>query len=154
MNTKFYRLNEDWNAEPNAPNPIVAIEGRDIVLRFLVNPFRYPGSNEDDCGILRFIRCERYRLGPTNDEGWYSGQCRFSKLAPAWGEFYVVEGDEALLEAPMDWSFVGPRSGAERHYLFYFRDKTFECVAEQCVLDGTEENSLLRAGKDISQPRT
>jgi hypothetical protein len=30
-------------------------------------------------------------LGRTNDEGWYLGQCRFSKVAPTWGEFYHVQ---------------------------------------------------------------
>jgi hypothetical protein len=45
----------------------------------------------------------RYRLGNTNDEGWYRGQCRFSKLAPAWGEFYEVEGDPLMDKAPDDW---------------------------------------------------
>lgn len=60
------------------------------------------------------------------------GQCRFSRLAPAWGEFYRVSGDSKLLLAPLDWSILPlavDTSDAE-HYLFYFKDETFECVAE------------------------
>ncbi len=59
------------------------------------------------------------------------GKCRFSKLAPKWGEFYQLTGDSDLLLAPNDWSVVQPKTGVEsmEHYLFYFRDEMFECVA-------------------------
>jgi hypothetical protein len=151
MKLKFYRLNEDWNAEPNAPDPVVEIQGQGIVLRFLINPFQYPEFENGEFGVLRFVRCQRYRLGSPNDEGWYVGQCRFSKLAPAWGEFYLVQGDDALLEAAEDWRSVGLTSGIRRHFLFYFRDDTFECVAEQCVFEESGDNSLLRVGKVLAQ---
>lgn len=70
MNLKFCRLNENWNAEPNAPNPTVAIDGEDVLLSFFLNSFLYTDFQEEDRGLLRFIQCERYRLGPANDEGW------------------------------------------------------------------------------------
>lgn len=79
MNTSFYQLNEGRNADPNAPRPAIEVQGEDVVLRFYVNPFQSHDFEEDEIGILRFVRCERYRLGATNDEGWYGGQCRFSK---------------------------------------------------------------------------
>jgi hypothetical protein len=66
-----------------------------------------------------------------NDEGWYLGQCRFSKIAPAWGEFYEVDGDLKLESVPNDWIVVGPESRTTaKHFLFYLRDQTFECDAE------------------------
>ena len=64
---------------------MVELHGVDIVLKFFVNPFQFREFKEEEVGVLRFVRCERYRLGSTNDEGWYLGQCRFSKLAPEWG---------------------------------------------------------------------
>lgn len=149
MQTSFFQLNDGWNAAPNAPNPVVEIHGADLLLSFYVNAFQYSEFNEDEVGILRFTRCERYRLGATNDEGWYQGQCRFSKLAPAWGGFYLVQGDSALLNAPQDWKTVGPPSGNGQHFLFYFRDDTFECVAEQCIIEPTANNSLERTGKKL-----
>jgi hypothetical protein len=85
----------------------------------------------EDTGVLRFLSCERYRLGPTNDEGWYRGQCRFSKVAPRWGEFYEVSGDLRLQECPDGWVTVGPAHRTLRHFLFYFRDETFECDAAE-----------------------
>jgi hypothetical protein len=153
MKATFQKLNKGWNAEPNAPFPSVEIQGDDVLLQFYVNPFLFPDFREDEIGILRFVRCERYRLGSTNDHGWYLGQCRFSKLVPDWGEFYLVEGNAALLNSPKDWRSVGPQTGTERHFLFYFRDETFECVAEHCTIELSEVNSLIRTRKVLALPQ-
>ena len=77
--TTFRKLNEGWNAEPNAPDPEVTVCGDDVLLSFVLNPFQFPQFAEEQRGLLRFNGCQRYRLGPTNDEGWYRGQCRTSK---------------------------------------------------------------------------
>jgi len=127
--TKFQQLNDGWNAEPNAPNPSVTVEGRDVVVTFLMNPFKFPQFSPEDVGRLRFMSCSRYRLGATNDEGWFRGQCRFTRFAPKWGEFYELTGDLRLAECPNDWVGVAPVQDASRHFLFYFRDETFECDA-------------------------
>jgi hypothetical protein len=127
--TKFRQLKDGWNAEPNAPDPRVQVAGGDVVVTFLMNPFQFPQFNPEDVGRLRFVSCQRYRLGATNDEGWYRGQCRFSKVAPSWGEFYEVGGDLRLAECPDLWVDVGPAPASPRHFLFYFRDETFECDA-------------------------
>ena len=78
------------------------------------------------------------------------GECRFSKFAPKWGEFYLIQGDAALLEAPRDWQSIKPPRGHGKHLLFYFRDGTFECIAEQCIIDSTADNSLLRTKKTLA----
>jgi len=129
MKTVFTKLNKGWNAEPNAPKPTVGVRGTDVVLSFLLNPFQFPEYKEGDIGTLRFEGCWRYRIGQTNDEGWYRGQCRFSSHAPAWGEFYEIQGDLKLDECPDDWVTIGLRAPESRHFLFYFRDNTFECDA-------------------------
>jgi hypothetical protein len=148
MRPRFHKLNEGWNAEPYDPNPVIEIEGRDLLLKFLVNAFQFTEFAEGETGVLRFVGCARYRLGPTDDEGWYGGQCRFSKLAPEWGEFYIVQGDAALLNAPQDWRVLEARDGG-RHFLFYFRENTFECVAEQCLIEPSADNALIRTGKKL-----
>ena len=132
--TSFSKLNDGWNAEPNAPHPQVKVDGADLVLSFGLNPSQFPQYNEGDKGVLRFRHCSRYRLGPTNDEGWYRGQCRFSGVAPEWGEFYEVKGDLRLRECPKDWIQISPSSSQSRHFLFYLRDHTFECDAEDWSL--------------------
>jgi hypothetical protein len=131
MDTRFIKLNDGWNAEPNAPAPLVSRSGDDVMLEFDLNAFRYNKFVEGDRGRLIFRRCWRYRLGSTNDEGWYLGQCRFSKIAPAWGEFYEVNGDLKLESAPHDWIEVDPEPlPSAKHFRFYLRDQTFECDAE------------------------
>jgi hypothetical protein len=127
--TIFQQLNHGWNAEPNAPAPKVVVNGADVLLTFRMNPFQFPEFRPGDVGRLRFSCCKRYRLGSTNDEGWYRGQCRFSKLAPRWGEFYEVKGDLRLAQCPDDWVHVSPQAEGSRHFLFYFRDEEFECDA-------------------------
>ncbi|MDN5001970.1 hypothetical protein ACFQZO_13840 [Bradyrhizobium sp. GCM10027634] len=140
----FRKLNEGWNAEPNAPWPHVAISGHDVLLSFLLNPFQFTSFAEEDQGILRFSNCVRYRLGATNDEGWSRGQCRYSKLAPRWGEFYEIAGCDPHMMDPIDWELVGGTSTSSRHFLFYFRDETFECMAADWTFEPVLENALIR----------
>ena len=150
MQTRFFQLNAGWNAEPNAPSPSIRIVGEDLVLTFRINPYQFRDFERGESGVLRFVRCERYRLGSPDDVGWHLGRCRFSKLAPKWGEFYMVKGDNALLETVEDWQSLCPPTGRGQHFLFYFRDETFECVAERCVIEPIEGNSLLRTGKALN----
>lgn len=77
---------------------------------------------------LRFEGCSQYRVTPINDHGWYGGQCRFSALAPAWGEFYEITGDTRDGLAPEPW-LAGPGTG-KRHFYFYFRDEALELKAQ------------------------
>jgi hypothetical protein len=130
VSTTFSKLNTDWNAEPNAPNPQVQLWQGDVVLSFLLNPFLYPQFKEEDVGQLRFQNCWRYRFGSVNDEGWYRGQCRFQQTRTRGGEFYEVSGDLLLEKCANDWVEVRPETEAQKHFLFYFRDEEFECDAE------------------------
>ena len=70
MKPSFHQLNERWNAEPYVPNPVIEIQAQDLVLRFFVYAFQFPEFKEGEFGALRVVRCQRYRLGPTNDDGW------------------------------------------------------------------------------------
>jgi hypothetical protein len=141
----FKQLNQGWNADPNAPHPAVSRDGSDIVLRFFLNPHQFKQFKNEDIGILRFSDCVRYRLGPTNDEGWHLGQCRYSASAPAWGAFYELIGDDPLIDLPSDWEMVTASSTPSRHLLFYLRDDTFECVASGWRYDPAPLNALQQA---------
>jgi hypothetical protein len=126
---QFIHLNRDWNAEPNAPAPKVEQLGTTIALRFYLNPFQFPEFSVGAVGCLSFTGCSRWRLGSTNDEGWYMGQCRYSGIAPGWGEFYEVVGEDGCRDQPDDWRTIGTDAADGRHFLFYLRDETFECIA-------------------------
>jgi hypothetical protein len=134
MKPRFHQLNEGWNAEPYVPDPVIEVLGRDLVLKFLICAFQFTEFKEGEI------------------DGWYSGQCRFSKSAPEWGEFYIVQGDAKLLDAPQDWQTIAPSTGSGRHFLFYFRDNTFECVAADCIIEETDDNALHRTGKALHIP--
>jgi hypothetical protein len=122
----FTKLNQGWNAEPNDPAERMSVEGSRVALSFALNPWAYDAA-EGESGRLTFTDCARWRLGPTNDEGWYRGACRYSGIAPVWGEFYELTGPDPDLDRPKDWR-AATGSGA-RHFLFYLRDNTFECIA-------------------------
>jgi hypothetical protein len=128
--TYFKKLNHDWNAEPNAPHIDIRVDGPTLTLAFLANPYQFSGFAIGQIIRLRFEGVVRYGIGDVNDEGWYRGQCRFSKLAPSWGEFYEVTGDLRLDEFGADWTILsGFTTDKLRHFLFYFRDENFECDA-------------------------
>jgi hypothetical protein len=124
----FVQLNHDWNAEPNAPEPQVEVAGSQVRLRFFLNPFIYKAEQWEIAWLI-FDDCSAWRLGKTNMDGWYFGQCRYSKVAPGWGEFYELAGEDDLRMKPADWHFLTPKGAGDRHFLFYLRDETFECIA-------------------------
>jgi hypothetical protein len=48
-----------------------------------------------------------------------------------------------LAECPADWIEVGVISDSLRHFLFYFRDETFECDASDWSLEVWRPNTAL-----------
>jgi hypothetical protein len=144
VHPSFIQLNHGWNAEPNAPHPTIMLSGADVLLSFFVNPFQFPRFDSEDRGSIRFSSCARYRLGGTNDEGWSRGQCRYSSIAPAWGEFYELIGADTRLDEPQDWKRGNEASNADRHFLFYLRDETFECIATDWKFVPNPTNALFR----------
>ena len=141
----FEHLNLDWNAEPNAPQPVVMVSGADVRVAFYLNPWAYL-ADEGERGRLIFKDCTRWRLGETNDEGWYRGQCRYSKIAPGWGEFYELTGSDDQQPWPTDWQELAASASRQRHFLFYFRDETFECFAATWSFESTAESAPPRVG--------
>ena len=130
MNIEFEQLNKEWNAEPNAPEVSISVSGNNVEVTFFLNAFQFENFNEQDTAKLVFHDCLQYRYGSPNDEGFYIfNQSRFKKLGIKWGEFYLVHNS--------DWEDVFPdcvhvsdqQHDGLKHYLFYFRDGTFECIA-------------------------
>lgn len=128
--TQFHLLNSDWNADPNAPYPKAAVEGGDLVLRFGLNRFLFPRFTDRDIGQLRFTGCRRYRFDDANDHDWVASGWRYGKLAPDWGNFYEVTGELYPTGCPEDWTIVDDCHPGRRHFMFQFRDETFECDAD------------------------
>jgi hypothetical protein len=139
---RFKQLNDGWNAEPNAPEPRIWVHDNDVLLGFGLNFQQFAEFQEEEKGFLEFKHVSKYRLGRPNDEGWYLGQCRYSGVAPQWGQFYELIGPDAQRDAPVDWRVVNGGQGS-RHFLFYFRDQTFEAVAGDWNFSARPDNALL-----------
>lgn len=134
----FQHLNLDWNADPNAPDEEVRAAGSEVELSFrLEESWVRPGAIVSSVrpaeggrrSRLMFSNCSAWRLGNENDHGWYMGQCRYSHSAPRWGQFYELVGEDPLRLAPPDWQTPPVVGAGDRHFLFYLRDSTFECLA-------------------------
>lgn len=142
----FVKLNNNWDAESNAPMPKIEIddESSKIKVTFYLNAFIYRDLEEDDEGILEFEDCYKYRFGGTNDEGFYRGQCRFSKTGVQWGNFYQIEDSKWEESFPDDEVIIDENLKGRtdlNHYLFYFRDNTFECIAKSYSFSIIKHNS-------------
>ncbi len=123
----FTHLNKDWNADPNVPLPETSVQDGTLSLRFFLNWLAYKAT-EDEIGTLRFVGCSRWRMDSTNDHAWYAGEGRFAKEAPEWGVFYEIKGKDSSADS-YNWTVITQPSPEDRHFLFYFRDETFECFS-------------------------
>lgn len=128
---RWTKLNVTFDAEPNGPEPRVSVEGDIATVRFFLNPYIWDDVEDGDEGELVFAGVVMYRLGATNDEGFYRGQCRFSKTGISWGDFYELFDSQWETNFPRDRVIVStPKEPSQlHHYLYYFRDHTFECIA-------------------------
>lgn len=133
--TTFMKLNQGWNAEPNAPHPHFVIDESDLWLWFYPNRVAFEVPDEIAALHLKFSDCSRFRFTSVNDEAWYKGDCRFSEIAPEWGEFYEVSGDFLEYQVSTPWIIMESRGKPVRNFLFYFRDETFECSAANWKLE-------------------
>jgi len=84
-------LTKDWNADPNAPEVELSVEGSSVTLDFFVNYFIYDKFNEGDKAKLTFHNCIKYSFNSMNDEGYYMGQYRYKYSDLPWGEFYKLD---------------------------------------------------------------
>ena len=84
-------------------------------------------------GKLIFNNCYMYRLGSPNDHGFYLNQFRYGPNNIEWGEFYELSDSNWRKDFPLDKVVVDDNlkdNKRLKHYLFFFRDNTFECIAE------------------------
>lgn len=127
---EYIKLNNNWNAQPNAPEPEIFIENDKLVLKFFLNNYLYENFDEDDLGKLIFINCEKYNLNEVNDEGYYLGQYRYTNEELPWGEFYKI--NTTIDDFPLNYNVLKENIDQKKlnHFIFFFRDNIFECIAE------------------------
>ncbi|MBQ8836947.1 MAG: hypothetical protein IJ002_05520 [Clostridia bacterium] len=133
---QFERINLGWNAEPNSPHLQVLMDGNNVVVEFVLYAIhKYKGFQESAKARITFKECVQYRVGAPNDEGFYVyGQSRFKKYEVQWGEFYQVHNSNWQNDFP-DAVVTGIAGERTNHYLFYFKDETFECISSSYEIE-------------------
>ncbi|MEL7013587.1 MAG: hypothetical protein AAFO72_09935 [Pseudomonadota bacterium] len=129
----FTKLNKSWNADPNAPFLSTEQDSDALICYFKPNAFKYPEFKDVSRLLLKFDGCSKFRITPLNDHGWFEGQCRFSGLAPSWGEFYEIAGDTRDEQDPTPWIIM--QGSGTRHFHFYLRDEALEVKAQDWSLE-------------------
>lgn len=124
---QFLRLNDSWNADPDAPSGHVQFEDGTAKLRFTLNSWQDNAANGETATIL-FTNCSRWNWDATDDHAWFAREGRYARKTPKWGEFYEEVGED-ILGRMVDWEVISADSANARHFLFYFRYETLEFVA-------------------------
>jgi len=137
---KYIKLNTDWNADPNAPEVILTINGFSLTLSFFVNYFVFKNFTKEDKAKLVFNNCHKYSFNSMNDEGYFMKQYRYNNDILPYGEFYKIDTNWQN-DFPLDNKILKPINDKSKlnHYLFFFRDNTFECIAENYTLEFIRE---------------
>jgi len=124
---RFTKLNTDWNADPNDAGLRIVHEGTELLAHMRPNLYKFKRFKGIASITVTFKNCARYRVTPINDYAWYAGDCRFSGLAPQWGEFYEIAGNTQDALDPSPW--ITAKGHGTRHFHFYLRDQTLEVKA-------------------------
>ena len=128
----YIKLNLDFDAEPNAPSPEISINDSTLILKFLLNPFLWDDVEDDEQAELRFNDVLKYRFGGPGSDN-FSDFRYYDKGIDNYG-FYQLKNSNWTKDFPLDEKVISkePNSSNDnfKHYVFFFRDNTFECIAE------------------------
>jgi hypothetical protein len=132
----YTKFTIDWNADPNSPGVELVIDGTSVIIDFFVNYFIYDNFNEGDKAKITFSNCHKYCFNSMNDEGYFMGQYRYKYTDLPWGEFYKLNTDWET-DFPLEQIILNETVDKRKlhHYIFFFKDNTFECVAENYQLE-------------------
>ncbi len=130
----YLKITSDWNADPVSPEIELQIGEDNLTMEIFLNHLIFEDFEEGDKAKITFENCSVYSLNDCNDEGYYYGQYRTNPSELPWGEFYEIKSG-------LDRKFPNPitelKRGLEnqRHFIFFFKDKTFECLASSYKLE-------------------
>ena len=130
-----------WNADPVSPEIGLEVDGIDLIMDIYLNHFRFDRYQEGDKVKIRFKNCAEYSLNTCNDEGYFYGQYRTNHNELPWGEFYEIKS-ELDKELPNPIEKIQTNNSDKKHFIFFFKDETFECLASDYYLDFYNEKVL------------
>lgn len=130
----FVKISDNWNADPVSPEIDLKIVRQDLVMDIFLNYFAYDNYSEGDNAIITFKNCSKYSLNTCNDEGYYYGQYRIKPNELPWGEFYEIKSGLGK-DIPKPVVELSNDHNEKRHFLFFFKDETFECLADDYKIE-------------------
>ena len=146
MKIENQKLNIDWEADSVSSMPLCWEENTNVYLDFFLskeNKLVY--KNEERVRIV-FRNCEKYSFNYCNDEGFYRGQYRIKPNELEWGEFHELLNYNDR-NFPKETIIENNINLERKHFIFFFKDETFEVIAESFNIEippnNIEENELL-----------
>ncbi|RKN80274.1 hypothetical protein [Ulvibacterium marinum] len=128
----YIKLNLEYDAEPNAPSPEISINDSTLNLKFLLNPFLWDNVEDDEQAELLFYNAIKYRLGGPGSDN-FKDYRYYDEGIDNYG-FYQIKRSDWKKDFPIDEKIISKNPIGKKdnfkHYVFFFRDNTFECVAE------------------------
>jgi hypothetical protein len=128
----YIKLNLDFDVEPNAPSPKISTNGSSLNLSFLLNPFLWDNVEDDEQADLLFHDIQKYRLGRPGSDNFRD--YRYYDAGIDNYGFYQINNSNWKKDFPIDEKIISEESidtkGEFKHYVFFFRDNTFECIAK------------------------
>ena len=136
----FVQISTSWNADPVSPEVELQVVGNDLEMDIYLNHYAYENTKEGDKTKIKFKNCSEYSLNVCNDEGYYYGQYRTTPKVLSWGEFYEIKGglDRNL---PQPIVQLTSDKSHKRHFVFFFKDEAFECLASDFSMEFYNEKS-------------
>ena len=131
----YTQITTDWNADPNDPQVQLSVGSLSVSLEFSLNNLQFDNFKIGDKAKLTFLNCHKFSFNNMNDEGYYMGQYRYKYNELPWGEFYKLETNWKT-DFPRRHTVLNEDINIDKlhHYIFFFKDNTFECVAEKYEL--------------------
>jgi len=130
----YVQITKDWNAHSVSPKIELQVINSNLIMTIIVNDYVFEGFDEGDKASILFKSCSKYSLNTCNDEGYYYGQYRTNPNELPWGGFYEIKSG-------LDREFPEPivnltmENSNKRHFIFFFKDETFECLADDYEID-------------------
>ncbi len=130
----FVKISDNWNADPVLPEIELKVIGQNLEMIIFLNYFAFDNFSEGDKAIITFENCSKYSLNTCNDEGYYYGQYRIKPDELPWGEFYEITSG-LNKDFPKPVVDLSDDHKEKRHFLFFFKDDTFECLADNYKIE-------------------
>lgn len=130
----FVKISDNWNADPVSPEIELKVIGQNLEMIIFLNYFAFDNYTEGDKAIVTFQNCSKYSLNTCNDEGYYYGQYRIKPDELPWGEFYEITNG-LNKDFPKPVVDLSDNHKEKRHFLFFFKDETFECLADDYKIE-------------------